>query len=78
MKARKATHYVDAENPQSNIADANGPVAFAKWIGEQMNKDSWFNYSAKTGTWYWHMKGHLTTKELYKKWMRARMEGTEL
>lgn len=49
-----------------NIHGVSGSVAFAKWIGERMNVDSWFRYDARFGIWYWHMKGHLTTKELYE------------
>ena len=52
-------------NPPLPQGDVSGSVAFAKWIGERMNVDSWFKYDARFGTWYWHMKGHLTTEELY-------------
>ena len=56
----------NAETAQLNISAVSCSVAFAKWIGERMNKYSWFRYDARFGTWYWHMKGHLTTEELYE------------
>lgn len=63
-----------ASSKESTPALRNGDVvssiAFAKWIGEQMNKDSWFEYDARFGKWYWHTKGHLTTEELYEVWLK--------
>ena len=43
-------------------------VDFAKWIGEKQCKDLWFRYNNKNGKWHIHMKGHLTTDELYEVW----------
>lgn len=54
------------QNPAFWVGAVSGSVAFAKWIGERMSVDSWFKYDARFGTWYWHMKGHLTTEELYE------------
>lgn len=58
----------EVKNVSSNSC-VSGSVAFAKWIGERMNKNSWFKYDARFGKWYVHMKGHLTTEELYGLWL---------
>ena len=63
MKKKETTKQETANRIKPVVS---GSVAFAKWIGERMNKDSWFKYDARFGTWYWHMKGHLTTEELYE------------
>ena len=34
-------------NPPLPQGDVSGSVAFAKWIGERMNADSWFKYDAR-------------------------------
>ena len=38
---------------------------FAEWIGEKRCNDDWFRYDETLKTWYIHMKGHVTTSELW-------------
>lgn len=45
-------------------------INFAKWIGQKQEADSWFKYNAKADKWYIHTVGHITTKALYRLYLK--------
>lgn len=48
-------------------------IEFAEWIGQRQIRDSWFTYNRTWNKWYWHMKGHLTSKELFEQFKQEKL-----
>jgi len=49
-------------------------ISFGDWIAEKLSKDSWFAYHPEFNKWFIHMTGHITTEQLYKKYMLERSQ----
>jgi hypothetical protein len=61
-----------AENENKNHA-----VEFAGWIAEKLSKDSWFAYHPEFNRWFIHLTGHITTEQLYEKFILERSRNAQ-
>lgn len=57
--------------PWESLANISADVAikFGQYIADKQSTVSWFTYDSRTGKWFYYLVGHLTTEELFNKFL---------